>query len=117
MSKSASRQIGKLAGGQIGNSADGQIGKLAGWQIGELANRKIGSVGALSPTVVKLQNNRHLQVATLQQFWRFQTTVAYKWRRYYSGGARDVGCDSENRQSANRQLGRSGSQGLTVVEK
>ena len=59
---------------QVGKSADGQMDKSA--------DRRIGSVGALSPTVVKLQNSRRPQGATLQKFWQFQTVVAHKGRRY-----------------------------------
>ncbi len=53
------------AGRQFGKSASRQVGKSAGGQFGGLT---VGSVGALSPTVVKLQNNRHPQGATLQKF-------------------------------------------------
>ena len=63
---------------QVGKSADGQMDKSA--------DRRIGSVGALSPTVVKLQNSRRLQGATLQEFRRFQTSVACKGRRYKNFG-------------------------------
>ncbi len=83
-----SRNFGRSAIRQIGKSADGQFGGLT-----------VGIVGALSPTVVKLQNNRHPQGATLQKFWQFQTSVHWRARLLPS---RDFG------SSANRQVGRSG---------
>ncbi len=46
----------------FGRLASRQVGKLAGGKFGGLT---VGSVGALSPTVVKLQNNRRPQGATL----------------------------------------------------
>ncbi len=52
-----SRDFGKSAGRQIGRWADGQS-----------AGRKIGSVWAMSLTVIKLQNSRRPQGATLQKF-------------------------------------------------
>ncbi len=44
------------------------FGRSANRQVGRSAGREIGSVGVLSPTVVKLQNNRRPQGATLQKF-------------------------------------------------
>ena len=53
----------------------------AGRQIGGLT---VGSVGALSPTAVKLQNNRRPQGATLQKFSAISNCRRlYKWRRYH----------------------------------
>ena len=58
-------------------SASREVGKSAGGKFGGLT---VGSVGALSPTVVKLQNSRRPQGATLQKFLQFQTSVHWRVR-------------------------------------
>ena len=86
----AGRQMGRSAGREIGRSADGQFGGLT-----------VSSVRALSPTVVKLQNSRRPQGATLQKFWQFQTSAHWRARLLPS---RNFG------SSAIRQFGKSAGQ-------